>query len=515
MENVDKSAIIAKYQKLAKTISRYEPTIEGISSIDRIVANPNLSNYNHLMHLRPNSPEWINLSKMYFNEPQYQRIILYYAGLYLYYYYVSPTELETLKTVNHNKLDKEYRALLKFLDDDINIETFSLKAMIDVLVEGTAFYYYDWVNVDGKPYFQITKLPREYCTILGTAKNNQLPIFKIDLRFIDDIINNTKKYGLTITEEEILKQYPKEIVRAYKSFKSSKSGDSSLLVTPIHGTVFSSYNGLPPFAQVIRQILRMRKFEDVRDDYIETSLQKILFQHVEVTKDGDPEIDLALAAEFHDNLKKITKQIERLNAFTSLADVKVLDLNDTSRDSDLKFIQEFEEKLYNEAGVPQELFDASTAGTLDFAAQKDESFMWGLIKQIELWLNFIVNAEIGAKPKQVYNFVVSYLPLSYRNREKMTSDYLKNAQFGYSKLIPQIAVGVKQRHFESLLYLENNLLKLDERLIPLKSSHTMGGEATPTTESSPVIGDDSSGNGRPSKTTSDKKDGTLERDVNR
>lgn len=237
-----------------------------------------------------------------------------------------------------------------------------------------------------------------------------------------------------------------------------------------------------------------------------------MFQHVKIDSNGDPEIDLALAAEFHDNLKKITKKMERVNALTSLADVSVLDLSDTSRENDLDFIDKFEEKMYNEAGVPQAIFNGDTAGVLEFSARKDESFIWNIMEKISTWLSFICNAEIGARGKRTYNFVVSYLPISYRNREKMMDTYLKNAQYGYSKIIPQIAVGVKQRHFESLLYLENDLLKLDKRLVPLMSSHTMSGKGGTAAQQTADAASNVEG-GRPQSSTDEKTDGTLKKRI--
>ena len=500
---VEKEEMISRFQKLAKAINKYDPNYDRTLNLDRIRGyNSKSITYEKLMDLSPEDPLWITLSRLYFNEPQYQRIIMYYATLFCNYYYVSPVDLPN--KINDTKLDKEYNEILNFLDDEINVENFTVNTLKDILIEGSVFYYYDFINLDGKTYFQMSKLPRDYCTIIGTAKNNQMPIFQLDISFVDQVIASLSKYNLKITSEDVLKQYPKGIRNAYNRWKNN--GERWTIITPTHGIGFTSYNGLPPFAGIIKQIVRMVKFEEVRDNYIEDSLQKILFQQVEIDENGDPEIDLALAAEFHENLKKITKNMERVNALTSLAKVDVLDLSDTSRDSDLDFIDKFEDKMYNEAGVPRAIFDGDTAGLLEFSAMKDESFIWNIMNTISIWLSFISNAEIGSRKKRTYNFVVSFLPISYRNREKMMDVYLKNAQYGYSKIIPQIAVGVKQRHFESLLYLENDLLKLSERLVPLKSSHTLSDK-----EGTNSITNTNEG-GRPESSTESKTDGTLDKE---
>ena len=508
MDREDKEKMISRFQKLARAINKYDPSLDRAFDIERLRGyNPKSLSYEKLMELSPEDPLWITLSRMYFNEPQYQRIIMYYATLFFNYYYVTPVDLP--EKPNKKKLDKEYNETLTFLDEEINVENFTVNALKDILVEGSVFYYYDFINMGGKVYFQMSKLPRDYCTIIGTAKNGQMPIFQLDISFVDQVIASLVSLNVDITKEDVLRQYPKGIRSAYNRYKND--GDRWIIVTPVHGIAFTSYNGLPPFAGIIKQIVRMVKFEEVRDNYIEDSLQKILFQKVDVDDNGDPEIDLALAAEFHENLKKITRGMDRVNALTSLADVEVLDLSDTSRDTDLDFIDKFEDKMYNEAGVPKAVFNGNTAGLLDFAAMKDESFIWNIMDSISTWLSFICNAEIGARKKRTYNFVVSFLPISYRNREKMMDTYLKNAQYGYSKIIPQIAVGVKQRHFESLLYLENDLLKLDKRLVPLMSSHTLSGKAGTTTKQTENAVDEVEG-GRPESSTEEKTDETLSRE---
>lgn len=508
MDREDKEKMISRFQKLARAINKYDPSLDRAFDIERLRGyNPKSLSYEKLMELSPEDPLWITLSRMYFNEPQYQRIIMYYATLFFNYYYVTPVDLP--EKPNKKKLDKEYNETLTFLDEEINVENFTVNTLKDILVEGSVFYYYDFINMGGKVYFQMSKLPRDYCTIIGTAKNGQMPIFQLDISFVDQVIASLVSLNVDITKEDVLRQYPKGIRSAYNRYKND--GDRWIIVTPVHGIAFTSYNGLPPFAGIIKQIVRMVKFEEVRDNYIEDSLQKILFQKVDVDDNGDPEIDLALAAEFHENLKKITRGMDRVNALTSLADVEVLDLSDTSRENDLDFIDKFEDKMYNEAGVPKAVFNGNTAGLLDFAAMKDESFIWNIMDSISTWLSFICNAEIGARKKRTYNFVVSFLPISYRNREKMMDTYLKNAQYGYSKIIPQIAVGVKQRHFESLLYLENDLLKLDKRLVPLMSSHTLSGKAGTTTKQTENAVDEVEG-GRSESSTEEKTDETLSRE---
>ena len=128
----EKDAMIARFQKLAKAINRYDPGYDRVIDIERVRGiNPKTVSYEKLMELSPDDPTWIILSKVYFDEPQYQRIIMYYATLFLDYYYVTPVDLPD--RVNNKKLDKEYNEVLTFLDDEINVENFTVTIFTDIL----------------------------------------------------------------------------------------------------------------------------------------------------------------------------------------------------------------------------------------------------------------------------------------------------------------------------------------------------------------------------------------------
>jgi hypothetical protein len=73
--------------------------------------------------------------------------------------------------------------------------------------------------------------------------------------------------------------------------------------------------------------------------------------------------------------------------------------------------------------------------------------------------------------------------------------YLKTAEYGYSKILVSIVTGIKQSSFIDLMELENDILGLPEKMIPLQSSHT--------TSSSTDSG------GRPTKPVEKKADQTI------
>ena len=100
----------------------------------------------------------------------------------------------------------------------------------------------------------------------------------------------------------------------------------------------------------------------------------------------------------------------------------------------------------------------------------------------------------------------------------MIDSYLQGAQYGFSKLAPQIAMGVKQRYIESLVYFENEVLNLDEKLVPLQSSHTMSGKAdskNANTDSNKSSDVESDKGGRPTVAQDEKADSTVVKDASK
>ena len=164
------------------------------------------------------------------------------------------------------------------------------------------------------------------------------------------------------------------------------------------------------------------------------------------------------------------------------------------------------------------MFNATTGSTLDYSLAKDEAFMYDLRRQVETWFNYFITTICNKRIIKNTKFVFSFLETSYKNREKMIDSYLQGAQYGFSKLAPQIAMGVKQRYIESLVYFENEVLNLDEKLVPLQSSHTMSGKAdskNANTDSNKSSDVESDKGGRPTVAQDEKADSTVVKDASK
>ena len=89
---------------------------------------------------------------------------------------------------------------------------------------------------------------------------------------------------------------------------------------------------------------------------------------------------------------------------------------------------------------------------------------------------FITNLVNRLFANSNINFKYTILPITYYNDDKYADSAFKLAGSGYSFLLPSIAMGISQKELGNVKDLENNVLKLGEKLIPLVSSYTQTAE---------------------------------------
>lgn len=94
------------------------------------------------------------------------------------------------------------------------------------------------------------------------------------------------------------------------------------------------------------------------------------------------------------------------------------------------------------------------------------------------------------------------LPTTIYNYKEMAKLYKEQTQLGYSKMLPQIALGQSQSSILANAFFENDILDLVHVFIPPLMSSTMNAEALGN------IGSDKSV-GRPEKEDDQKSDKTL------
>ena len=75
-----------------------------------------------------------------------------------------------------------------------------------------------------------------------------------------------------------------------------------------------------------------------------------------------------------------------------------------------------------------------------------------------------------------YNFKIYFLETTQYNYQNLSKLYKEQTQLGYSKMLPQIALGHSQSFILNTAHFENEVLKLSEIMIPPLMSSTLNGE---------------------------------------
>ena len=78
-----------------------------------------------------------------------------------------------------------------------------------------------------------------------------------------------------------------------------------------------------------------------------------------------------------------------------------------------------------------------------------------------------------SKKKKKYGFRFYMLETTQYNYKELSKLYKEQVQIGYSKMLPQIALGHSQSFILNSVDFENNILKLHEIMIPPLMSSTM------------------------------------------
>ena len=197
-----------------------------------------------------------------------------------------------------------------------------------------------------------------------------------------------------------------------------------------------------------------------------------------------------------------------IDILTTFADVDVADMSDNSNVSATDELEKVERTVYNEAGVSQRQFNTDGNIALEKSILNDEASMYNLLVQFESFLNILIE-QYNKSPKKYY-FRVQILTTTIYNYQDMAKLYKEQTQLGYSKMLPQIALGQSQSSVLANAYFENDVLDLVHVFIPPLMSSTMNADALNNTGGGNKTGDNNNNTGgRPEKDNDEKAEKTI------
>lgn len=438
----------------------------------------------------------------------YSRLCRYMAYLYRYDWMITPyinEETETEKV--DNKVLQSFYKVLNYLDS-FEVKKFFGEVALKVIRNGC---YYGYL-IPLKEKMTIQELPPNFCRSRFSV--NGRPAVEFNMKFFDVAFKDLTQ------RSKMLNLFPAEFKKGYILYKQGKllpqfNGDTHgwYLLDPKY-TVKFNINGedFPVLMSVIPAIVDLDEAQELDRKKMAQKLLKIIIQKMPLDKNGDLVFDVDEAQQLHNNAVKMLSKAIGIDVLTTFADVEVADMGDNSNTTNFDELMKVERAIYNEAGVSQMQFNTDGNIALEKSILNDEASMYNLLVQFEAFLNDIVSEKFNSNPKKYY-YRVQILTTTIYNYKEMAKLYKEQTQLGYSKMLPQIALGQSQSSILANAYFENDLLDLVHVFVPPLMSSTMNAEAIAQTTSGGTATkpkeDTGSTGGRPEKADDEKSEKTI------
>lgn len=436
------------------------------------------------------------LSRYYVNKNgYYKQILTHYATLLKYAGLLIPNPSNG-KNLSSTHISKRYYNAMDLVEE-MKLPAWLANCAWRALVDGC---YYG-VRLDtSKNEFIVLDLPAQYCrTRFKDAEGNDL--IEFDLTYFNTIVNE-------LDRKAALQAYPKVIVDAYKRFlKGKKNTLLNWFIIPSDiGVCFRFFDLRPLFLHLIPICLTYDEAVENRQEKDAEDIRKIIVQKIPHLTDGRLVFEPDEAEEIHAGAVGMLKGNKNISVLTTYADVEAITSKTTDDNSD-NFIQELQKNIFAQAGASGEIFNATGSNSLGTSLKHDLALMMYFANKCS---NYITNVLNDKYSNSNITFKYEILPISYFNESDFIEDSFKLVGSGYSILMPAIAIGLSQRDLINVKDLENDVLKLGEKLKPLATAYTQSGdeseEGTTTTKTTTVVDE----GGRPELKAEEKTEKTTQ-----
>lgn len=411
----------------------------------------------------------------------YSRLCRYMAYLFRYDWTIVPYIFDN--TIKEDKiLEGWYKSCLLLENCDLkkNFGKIALK-----VIRNGCYYGY---RIQQKSAAYLQELPTNYCR--SRYELNGKKVVEFNVKYFDDQFSDTE-YRI-----RILKMFPKEFQKAYIEYKKGKlqkdfNGDDSgwFVLDAASAIKFNlSETDIPLFIAIIPKLLDLEKAQGIDQDKMAQQLFRLIIQQLPIDKNGDLIFDVDEAQQLHNNAVSMIGDAIGVDVLTTFADVDVADLSDKGNVSTVDQLDKVERTVYNEAGVSQMQFNTNSNLALEKSILNDEATMTDLLLQFEDFAESLL--QPFNKNEKRLKYKVTILPTTIYNYKEIAQLYKEQTMIGYSKLLPQVALGINPITVVSNAIFENELLHLNDLFIPPQMSSTMSGNTNSEDNGRPPLEDD-------------------------
>lgn len=394
----------------------------------------------------------------------YSRLCRYMAFLFRYDWMINPI-VDWNTRVKDSKIIEGWLRGCRFLENS-ELKKVCGDVALKVMRQG-AYYGYRLDKADST---HLQELPIDYCRSRYT--NNGWPVVEMNMTYFDEAFPD-QDYRL-----KVLRLYPNEIQKAYVEYKRQtleKDFSSDTLgwavLDPQKTVKFNIGNSdIPMFVSVIPHLIDLEKAQEIDNKRMEQQILKIIVQQFPMGKNDDPIFDTDQMNALHQGAVNMVGDAIGVDVLSTLADVQVADMSDKGNASSVDQLEKVERTVYNEAGVSQLQFNSNGSVALEKSIVNDEASLMSLLYQFQTFADRLLE-PLNRNKKLTYKVLM--LPTTSYNYKEVAKLYKEQTTLGYSKLLPQVALGMSPTSVIMNALFENKVMRLGELFIPPQSSSTM------------------------------------------
>ena len=501
----------AEYKRIKVGVKQLDDAVLNLGSIKTALPGHGYTSKANIMKALVDNdiPELRAISNFYFNlNGVYERVCNYFAYLYRYDWYVVPEINDD--TIKEEKVLKDFAKALNYLDNSY-IKKICGDIALEVIKNGC---YYGYI-VPSATGLILQQLPVSFCR--SRYQVNGMPAVEFNMKFFDTFKDINYRM-------RVLNLFPDEFKKGYLLYKQGKlvpdfQGDNSgswYLLDPEMTVKFNFHNSdVPLFVNAIPALLDLDAAQDLDRRKQMQKLLKIVVQKLPMDKNGDLIFDVDEARDIHNNAVEMLRRAIGVDVLTTFADIESIDMSDKNTSTSTDDLEKVERAVFNAFGISQNLFNTDGNLSLEKSILNDESTVRNLLLQFSIFFDRVTKKKFSSGKK--YSFKFYMLETTQYNYKELSKMYKEQTQIGYSKMLPQIALGHSQSFILNTAHFENEVLKLNEIMIPPLMSSTMSSEDVlgksnqkTTTKSQNNSESSDKSAGRPEKADDEKSEKTIQ-----
>lgn len=393
------------------------------------------------------------------------RLVHFYANMFDFGCRQVIPNISLVKTNNNKKILKQYNDTLNWLDK-YDIQGIMLPALIKIFREDVFFgiFYRDDSGSILYP------LDPSLCKIDGIYSSHDFS-YAVDM-------SRFKSQAM----QELIEWLGDPLLSMWREYE--RTNEKWIHMDDRYSACFKFRTDdidhvLPPLMAIFQELAARNDRADLQAIADELNIYKLLLIPMETISGSKRSDDFEVSPELM--LGYYQKMLENLPDYIAAAlipaDVdkdNVLDFSSATADSDVDRLEQSDKTLLGTAGggaVLNANMITSTAAFKAWLKSESEFAISPLIPQIQGFTNRMLKYDC-ANPCNV-----KYFEVSIYTKEDLQATLLESCQYGFSnRLAYNTFNGISERATIAMQILENEILNMPNKMIPLSSSYTQSGE---------------------------------------